>query len=111
MKTLKPVAAFHHLWQEMTPELRRRFVKVLGTTPGTARQYAEGRRGISSAVAIRIEKATMLMGTKFPRLNRMQLNETCGSCEFAIRCTKRGMPEQVVVKRQTKNLLPRVRKK
>lgn len=82
----KPIKPFLYLWQKMTPEQRRRFSLVLKMSPGSARQYAEGRRGISSAMAIRIEKASHMMGRGFEKLSRMQLNDTCRTCEYAKRC-------------------------
>lgn len=72
------------LWIKLTPELRRRFAMVCKAAPGSMRQYAEGRRSISAAVAVRIEKGTVALGEKM--INRMELNETCRKCEYAIRC-------------------------
>lgn len=83
----KPIPKLLALWQKMVPGARVEFAKLARTTSGNLRQYAEGRRGISSALAIRIEKATILLG--FKPINRMELNETCRNCEYAKRC-KRG---------------------
>ena len=111
MRRLKPIKPLLDLWKMMTPAIRKRFVLVLKTSPGTARQYAEGRRGISPAVAIRIEKATGMLGTGYPKLSRMDLNETCRGCEFAIACSGRQAVVPVPKAHRAKKItLPRNRK-
>jgi hypothetical protein len=113
-RVVKPVRPFLNLWRMLTPALRKRFVLVLKSSAGTVRQYAEGRRGISPAVAARIEKASVMLGGDYPRLNRMDLNETCRNCEFAIACRgpMPGRIDQTIRKAKVKrtNTLPRVRK-
>ena len=88
IKIPAPHPKLERMWREMTPELRRQFTKLMRSTPGAVRQYAEGRRGISPAVAIRIEKATIEMNVKTGIINRTELNQTCHTCEYARRCRK-----------------------
>lgn len=87
----KPIPELLALWQKMIPGARIEFAKLARTTSGNLRQYAEGRRGISSTLAIRIEKATIKLG--FKPISRMKLNATCRECEFARRC--HGLKEKV----------------
>jgi DNA-binding transcriptional regulator YdaS (Cro superfamily) len=88
-KPLHPVpAALRDLWQSLKPKLRLKLAKAADTSPGTMRQYVEGRRGISTAVAARIEQATKAT-RGVPRITRTQLNETCRTCEYAITCEAR----------------------
>jgi hypothetical protein len=68
----------------LTPEMRRRLTKLMRTTPGTVRQYVEGRRTISSGMAIRMEKATLTLGVE--PLNRRDLSMVCHDCEYARAC-------------------------
>ena len=82
----KPVPKFLTLWKKMIPAARIEFAKMIRTSSGNLRQYAEGRRGITPKLAIRIEKAVDEL--KLPPINRTELNDTCRKCEYAIRCRK-----------------------
>lgn len=82
----KPIPKLLALWQKMNPAARVVFAKMARTSSGNLRQYAEGRRGISSALAIRIEKTVQQLGLK--PISRMDLNKTCRECEFAKACRK-----------------------
>jgi hypothetical protein len=75
------------MWHAMKPEARKVFAQLVGKSVNSFRHVAEGRRGISSELAIKIEKASALLDTR-PRFNRMDLNETCRKCEYAKRCTQ-----------------------
>lgn len=74
------------VWRDMTPEQRKRFAALVKTTVGNLRQNVDGRRGISSDLAIRIEKAVARMRFLNTSISRMELNATCGRCEFARAC-------------------------
>jgi hypothetical protein len=87
MKEPKPNKPLLALWQSLTPDLRRQLAKLSRTSAGSLRQYAEGRRGITPALAIRVEKAVTELG--FKTIWRTQLNETCNKCEFARTCLSR----------------------
>ena len=87
MKEPKPNKPLLTLWQSLTPDLRRQLAKLSRTSAGSLRQYAEGRRGITPALAIRVEKAVTELG--FKTIWRTQLNDTCGKCEFARTCLSR----------------------
>ncbi len=80
----KPIPKFLALWKKMIPAGRTEFAKMIRTSSGNLRQYAEGRRAITPKLAIRIEKAVDEL--KLPALNRVDLNDTCRKCEYAIRC-------------------------
>ena len=80
----KPIPKFLALWKKMIPASRTIFAKMARTTPGNLRQYAEGRREITPKLAIRIEKA--INELHLPPITRMDLNETCRKCEYAIAC-------------------------
>lgn len=76
-----------------TPEQKARLAWFAKTSVGVLGELASGRSKASSAAAIRIEKAAAHVkgwGTqqdwKLPKLNRMDLNETCAKCEYAKRC-------------------------
>jgi len=75
------------LWEKLTREQQERFSTLVEKSRGSMRHVAEGRRGISSGLAIKIEKASETMKLT-PPLSRMGLNETCRRCEYARRCTK-----------------------
>ena len=81
-----PNPKFAALWEKMVPGARVEFAKLVRTSSGSLRQYAEGRRSITPKLAIRIEKAVEKLGLK--PINRMDLNETCRNCEYAIACRK-----------------------
>ncbi len=80
-KPIRPNPKLLALWRSLTPPQRKRFAALAKSTPGSVRQLAEGRRGISSGFAIRIEKAGSRMGVG--SLNRVDLNEDCRGCEYA----------------------------
>jgi len=81
MKVPKPNKPLLALWQSLTIDLRRQLAKLARTSAGSLRQYAEGRRATTPALAIRLEKAVTDLG--FKTIWRTQLNDTCGKCEFA----------------------------
>ncbi len=80
-KNPKPVKQLVKLWKFLTPTMRERLTRLMKSTPGAMRQYVEGRRSISSDMAIKFEKATLTLGVD--PISRMTLNETCRRCEFA----------------------------
>ena len=86
--TPRPVARLVKLWRFLTPTMRERLTALMRSTPGTMRQYVEGRRSISPDIAIRFEKATYKLGVD--PVNRMQLSPTCKKCEYALRCNPKG---------------------
>jgi DNA-binding transcriptional regulator YdaS (Cro superfamily) len=93
MKRYTPNVKLSELWKRMTPDLRKQFTKIMRTTPGNVRQYAEGRRGISAEVAARIERASTTLAITKP-IDRTELNKTCAGCpyaEVARKCIKKGV--------------------
>lgn len=80
-KPIRPNPKLLALWRSLTPPQRKRFAALAKSTPGSLRQLAEGRRGISSGFAIRIEKAGGRMGVGC--LNRTDLSDDCRGCEYA----------------------------
>jgi len=70
------------LWRKLKPAERVRFAALAKSTTGSLKHYAEGRRGISSDLAIRLEKASVKMRV-VPIVSRMDLSDACGRCEFA----------------------------
>jgi hypothetical protein len=70
MNTVKPNAKLSRVWHLMRPEARKVFADFVGKSVNSFRHVAEGRRGISSDLAIRIEKASEKLDTR-PRLTRM----------------------------------------
>jgi hypothetical protein len=93
-KNPKPIPKLLTLWTSLTPEMRRRLTKLMHSTPGTVRQYVEGRRTISAEMAVRMEKATITLGVE--PLSRMVLNKTCHDCEYARACVgKKGLPDDI----------------
>lgn len=85
-RPLKPNPKLMALWQSMTPPQRKRFAALARSTSGSLRQTVEGRRGISSDLAIRLEKAAARLGLK--PISRTDLSDTCSKCEFARACLK-----------------------
>lgn len=85
-KPLRPNRKLLALWRGLDPKQRKRFAALAKSTPGSLRQNAEGGRGISSDLAIRLEKAAARMGLS--PLSRADLNEACGRCEYAKFCLK-----------------------
>lgn len=77
------------LWHRLDVTLRRRFADLAKTTVGSLRQYAEGRRNMSPGLAIRVEKATVMLGV--PKIDRTELSEVCRKCKYARACRK-GKP-------------------
>jgi len=74
------------LWQKLEPKMRERLARLAGTSPGSLRQYAEGRRRVNPELAAQLEKSIKLMG--YVPINRTQLNDTCKRCEYARRCLR-----------------------
>jgi hypothetical protein len=74
------------VWKTLTPKQRKHFAKLAKTTPGSLRHQIEGRRPFSTELAVKVEKATVKMG--LPIVNRGDLNETCGRCDYARYCKK-----------------------
>jgi len=95
MKTVKRISIrLAKAWHHMVPADRKVFTKLVGKSVNSFRHVAEGRRGISSDLAIRIEKASEKMADRMPTFNRMELNETCRKCEYARRCAGRNAKER-----------------
>ena len=82
MKKFTPNPKLVAFWKRLTPDLRKQFTKLMRSTPGSIRQYAEGRRGISAEVAARVEKASREIAITKP-LDRTELSKTCAQCEYA----------------------------
>lgn len=71
--------------RELMPADLRAIAPLAKTTAGTLRQYAIGRRRMSSSVAIAVEKAGARLGFNLPR----ELHALgCEVCEFARACRK-----------------------
>ena len=70
---------------DLTPIQRRRLAALAGCSEGSLRHASAGRRGISSHMAIRLERAAKRMGVE---LHREDMNVGCKTCEFAKRCRK-----------------------
>lgn len=68
------------------PEIKK-LAPLAGTTYGSLRQVAAGRRGASSRTAIAIERAARRLGWD---IRREDLNSGCAVCEFARACRKNG---------------------
>lgn len=85
-KPIRPQPKLLALWRSLTPAQRKRFATLAKSTPGSLRQYSEGRRSVNPDLAVRIEKAGVKMG--FAPISRTDLNETCAKCEFARYCLK-----------------------
>jgi len=85
-KPIRPNPKLLKMWRAMTPAERKAFATLAKSTDGSLRQAAEGRRGISSDLAARIERAVIAIGAK--PISRMDLNDTCRKCEFARACLK-----------------------
>ncbi len=81
LKPLRPNAKLLKLWRQLTPAERKVFAQFAKSTDGSLRQVAEGRRGISADLAVRIEHAVVKIGAK--PISRMDLNATCRACEYA----------------------------
>jgi len=70
---------------DLTPLQRRRLAALAGCSEGALRHASAGRRGISSQMAIRLERAAKRMGLV---LRREDMNAGCRSCEFARFCRR-----------------------
>lgn len=70
---------------ELSPDELKRLAPLAETTYGTLRQVAAGRRKMSSAMAINVEKASRRLGWD---IRREDLNTGCAKCEFARACRK-----------------------
>jgi hypothetical protein len=70
---------------DLTPLQRRRLAALAGCSEGALRHASAGRRGISSQMAIRLERAARRMGLV---LRREDMNAGCKGCEFAKQCRK-----------------------
>lgn len=84
-KEIKVNKRLQKLWHEMNPTDRKLFASLVGKTVGSFRHVAEGRRGVSSDLAIRIEDALRMLDMKV-QINRTELNETCRRCSYAKAC-------------------------
>jgi len=69
-------------WKRASPEMRADLLTTLGSTPNAFRHVISGVRGLSTARAIRIEKA--LNGA----VSRTDMSADCATCEYARRCLK-----------------------
>ena len=85
-KPIRPNQKLLTMWRQLTPDQRKRFAKLAQTTAGSLRQTVEGRRGISSDLAVRIEKSAQRM--QLTPIGRGELNPTCHACEYRRACAK-----------------------
>jgi hypothetical protein len=72
---------------DLTPLQRRRLAVLAGCSEGSLRHSSAGRRGISSQMAIRLERAARRMGIV---LRREDMNAGCHACEFARQCRRKA---------------------
>lgn len=68
---------------ELTPAQLKRLAALAKTSYDSLRHVTAGRRGASSEMAIRIERAARRMKLD---LRREDLNAGCAGCEFARKC-------------------------
>lgn len=80
-KPIKPNPKLLALWRSLSPAQRKVFARHAKSTAGALRGPVEGRRGISSDLAVRIERAVVKIHAQ--PISRTELNETCNKCEFA----------------------------
>ena len=73
--------------QDLTPTQLRDLAAIAECSADSLRHVVRGRRGLSSQMAIRIEKAAKKMKPKLV-LKREDMNAGCGGCEFARACRK-----------------------
>jgi hypothetical protein len=73
----------------MTAKQREQFARAAGTSIGSLRQIAAGRRGASALMAVRIDRAAAKRGLILPRAS---LNTGCAVCEYARTCTRTEPP-------------------
>jgi hypothetical protein len=71
--------------KDLTPAQRRRLAVLARCSEGALRHSSAGRRGISSQMAIRLERAARRMSIV---LLREDMNAGCKVCEFAKTCRK-----------------------
>jgi hypothetical protein len=71
--------------KDLTPLQRRRLAALTPCSEGALRHSSAGRRGISSLMAIRLERAARRMGLD---IKREDMNSGCKVCEFARICRK-----------------------
>jgi plasmid maintenance system antidote protein VapI len=83
---LKPIPKLQALWRGLDLKQRMRFAKMIGRTAGSFRHVVDGRRGVSSELAIKIEKTAARM--QLAPIERTDLNEACRRCEYARFCRK-----------------------
>ena len=69
----------------LTPVQLKRLAPLAKTSYAHLRHVAAGRRGVSSEMAIRVERAAKRMKLD---LRREDLNAGCAGCEFAKKCRK-----------------------
>ena len=74
-------------FSDTTPDQQRRIAALIGrgTSYGSLRHIAAGRRGASAEMAVAIERAAARIGLSIPRES---LNAGCKGCEFAKTCRK-----------------------
>jgi len=70
---------------DLTREQLERLAAAVGTSYDTMRHYARGRRGVSAAKAIVIEKAAKRMRLD---VQREDLCAACSGCELARKARK-----------------------
>lgn len=72
------------LWKGLDPEQKRAFARLISSTVENLRQYVHGRRVIHPELAVRLEKASLKAASvTMIVLDRTELSETCGRCEYA----------------------------
>ncbi len=74
-------------FSDTTPDQQRRIAALIGkgTTYGSLRHVAAGRRGVSAEMAVAIERAAARIGLE---IRRESLNAGCKGCEFARTCRR-----------------------
>lgn len=87
MNTISPMRAW---MAAATPDEQQLLAKRAGTTRAHLYQLAGGHRQASSAMAGRIEAATLQMHKaskgRLPQVVRTDLCEACRACQYAAKC-------------------------
>lgn len=82
---IKPNRKLLALWDSFAAAEKTRFASLVKKSRGSLMHVVHGRRGISSELAVRMEKAASRMDRE---LSRGDLNETCGRCEYYRACNQ-----------------------
>jgi len=73
--------------QDLSPAQLRDLAKIAGCSAENLRHVISGRRGLSSQMAVRVEKAAKKLKPRV-LLKREDMNAGCAVCEFARACRK-----------------------